>query len=52
MLFDIAYPKIIRIVNLPMKEEKKNRFIGLNINMKMRTMETTVQIQVVLQEFT
>jgi hypothetical protein len=52
ILFNIAYPKIIRIVNLPMIEEKKKRLIGLKINMKMRTIETTVQIQVVLQEFT
>jgi len=52
ILLTIAYPKIIRIVNLPTREENKNCLIGLNINMKMRTMETTVQIQVVLQEFT
>ena len=46
----MAYPKIRRMSNLPRIEEKRNLLIGLKINIKMRMIETIVQIHVVLQE--
>lgn len=46
----MAYPKIRRMNNLPTIEEKRNLLIGLKINIKIRMIENTVQIHVVLQE--
>jgi hypothetical protein len=50
ILFRMAYPKIRRMNNLPTIEEKRNLLIGLKINIKIRMIENTVQIHVVLQE--